>query len=134
MSENQTQVLEIESAVVRFVGDSGDGMQLTGNLFSDSTAVSGNDVVTFPDFPAEIRAPAGTVGGVSGFQVNFSSNPVTSHGDAPDALVAMNPAALIMNVKDLKHGRISGAYNNWWPDDYFLPLFGRIIGNNLFCL
>ena len=104
MSDNKTNILEIESAVVRFVGDSGDGMQLTGNQFTDTSAVSGNDVVTFPDFPAEIRAPAGTVGGVSGFQVNFSSNPVTSHGDAPDALVAMNPAALIMNVKDLKHG------------------------------
>ena len=104
MSDNKTSILEIESAVVRFVGDSGDGMQLTGNQFTDTSAVSGNDVVTFPDFPAEIRAPAGTVGGVSGFQVNFSSNPVTSHGDAPDALVAMNPAALITNVKDLKHG------------------------------
>ena len=104
MDNTEKTIIEIESAVVRFVGDSGDGMQLTGTQFTDTSAIAGNDVVTFPDFPSEIRAPAGTTGGVSGFQVNFSSNPVTSHGDAPDALVAMNPAGVVTNIKDLKHG------------------------------
>ena len=97
---------ELESAVVRFCGDSGDGMQLTGNQFTDTSAISGNDVSTFPDFPAEIRAPAGTTGGVSGFQVNFSSKAVETPGDQPDALVAMNPAAFKMNIDDLKKGGI----------------------------
>lgn len=97
---------ELESAVVRFCGDSGDGMQLTGNQFTDTSAISGNDVSTFPDFPAEIRAPAGTTGGVSGFQVNFSSRSVETPGDQPDALVAMNPAAYKMNIDDLKPGGI----------------------------
>ena len=96
--------LEVDSAVVRFCGDSGDGMQLTGNQFTDTSAISGNDISTFPDFPAEIRAPAGTTGGVSGFQVNFSSKNVETPGDQPDALVAMNPAAYKMNIEDLKKG------------------------------
>ena len=96
--------IEVESAVVRFCGDSGDGMQLTGNQFTDTSAISGNDISTFPDFPAEIRAPAGTTGGVSGFQVNFSSKNVETPGDQPDALVAMNPAAFKMNIDDLKKG------------------------------
>jgi len=98
------ETIEIESAVVRFCGDSGDGMQLTGNQFTDTSAISGNDISTFPDFPAEIRAPAGTVGGVSGFQVNFSSKNVETPGDQPDSLVAMNPAALKANLADLKIG------------------------------
>jgi 2-oxoglutarate/2-oxoacid ferredoxin oxidoreductase subunit alpha len=94
----------IESVVIRFVGDSGDGMQLTGSQFSESTALMGNDLSTLPDFPAEIRAPAGTTFGVSGFQVHFAGHDVMTPGDAPDVLVAMNPAALKVNLRDLKPG------------------------------
>jgi 2-oxoglutarate/2-oxoacid ferredoxin oxidoreductase subunit alpha len=101
-----TKKLDIENAIVRFCGDSGDGMQLTGNQFTDTSAISGNDISTFPDFPAEIRAPAGTTGGVSGFQVNFSSRLVETPGDQPDALVAMNAAAYKINIEDLKIGGI----------------------------
>ena len=93
-----------EAVVVRFAGDSGDGMQLTGGQFTLSTALAGNDLATFPDFPAEIRAPQGTLFGVSAFQINFGSNEVTTAGDAPDVLVAMNPAALKTNVEALKPG------------------------------
>jgi 2-oxoglutarate ferredoxin oxidoreductase subunit alpha len=93
-----------ESVVVRFAGDSGDGMQLTGGQFTLSTALAGNDLATFPDFPAEIRAPQGTTFGVSAFQINFGSAAVDTAGDAPDVLVAMNPAALKVNVNDLKPG------------------------------
>ncbi|RXR28207.1 2-oxoacid:acceptor oxidoreductase subunit alpha [Sphingobium fluviale] len=96
--------LSPESVVVRFAGDSGDGMQLTGGQFTLSTALAGNDLATFPDFPAEIRAPQGTLFGVSAFQINFGSSDITTAGDAPDVLVAMNPAALKTNVKDLKPG------------------------------
>src|SRR6516164_8390694 len=92
----------IEHAVVRFAGDSGDGMQITGNQFTNTVALYGNDIATFPDYPAEIRAPAGTVPGVSGFQLNFSSGEVYTPGDSVDALVAMNPAALKVNIGDLK--------------------------------
>jgi 2-oxoglutarate ferredoxin oxidoreductase subunit alpha len=92
----------VEQAVIRFCGDSGDGMQITGSQFTNSAALFGNDLATFPDFPAEIRAPAGTLPGVSGFQVNFSSRDVFTPGDAVDVLVAMNPAALKMNLADLK--------------------------------
>lgn len=97
-------VQEVSSVTIRFVGDSGDGMQLTGIEFTRATAVAGNDLQTFPDYPAEIRAPAGTVLGVSGFQIHFSSEPVFTSGDQPDVLVAMNPAALKANLKDLVHG------------------------------
>ncbi|HEU4960962.1 MAG TPA: 2-oxoacid:acceptor oxidoreductase subunit alpha [Sphingomonas sp.] len=93
-----------ESVVVRFAGDSGDGMQLTGGQFTLSTALAGNDLATFPDFPAEIRAPQGTLFGVSAFQINFGSTSVDTAGDAPDVLVAMNPAALKVNVEQLKPG------------------------------
>jgi 2-oxoglutarate ferredoxin oxidoreductase subunit alpha len=93
-----------ESVVVRFAGDSGDGMQLTGGQFTLSTALSGNDLATFPDFPAEIRAPQGTLFGVSAFQINFGSTEIDTAGDAPDVLVAMNPAALKVNVGQLKAG------------------------------
>src|SRR5271154_987640 len=96
----------LERAVVRFAGDSGDGMQITGNQFTSTAALFGNDLATFPDYPAEIRAPAGTLPGVSGFQVQFSSSDVYTPGDAVDVLVAMNPAALKMNVKDLKKNGI----------------------------
>lgn len=93
-----------ESIVVRFAGDSGDGMQLTGGQFTLSTALAGNDLATFPDFPAEIRAPQGTLFGVSAFQINFGSREINTAGDAPDVLVAMNPAALKTNVEALKAG------------------------------
>jgi len=93
-----------EAIVVRFAGDSGDGMQLTGGQFTLSTALAGNDLATFPDFPAEIRAPQGTLFGVSAFQINFGSTDITTAGDAPDILVAMNPAALKTNINDLKPG------------------------------
>ncbi|MEY4159610.1 MAG: hypothetical protein RLZZ136_231 [Pseudomonadota bacterium] len=93
-----------EAVVVRFAGDSGDGMQLTGGQFTLSTALAGNDLATFPDFPAEIRAPQGTLFGVSAFQINFGSASIDTAGDAPDVLVAMNPAALKTNVPSLKPG------------------------------
>ncbi|OYX66369.1 MAG: 2-oxoglutarate ferredoxin oxidoreductase subunit alpha [Sphingomonadales bacterium 32-64-17] len=93
-----------DSVVVRFAGDSGDGMQLTGGQFTLSTALAGNDLATFPDFPAEIRAPQGTLFGVSAFQINFGSREISTAGDAPDVLVAMNPAALKVNLSSLKPG------------------------------
>ena len=96
----------LESAVIRFAGDSGDGMQITGSQFTNTTALFGNDLATFPDYPAEIRAPAGTLPGVSGFQVHFGAGDVHTPGDAVDALVAMNPAALKVNLPDLKKGGI----------------------------
>ncbi len=92
----------IDRAVIRFCGDSGDGMQITGSQFTNTVALYGNDLATLPDFPAEIRAPAGTLPGVSGFQVHFSSTDVYTPGDSVDALIAMNPAALKMNIADLK--------------------------------
>ncbi|MGA1101547.1 MAG: 2-oxoacid:acceptor oxidoreductase subunit alpha [Opitutales bacterium] len=95
---------EIESAVVRFAGDSGDGMQTIGERFTDSSAFAGNDIATLPDFPAEIRAPAGTLAGVSGYQLQFGSRSILTPGDEPDALVAMNPAALKANIADLPEG------------------------------
>ena len=95
---------DVESVVIRFAGDSGDGMQLTGTQFTDTAAIFGNDISTLPDFPAEIRAPAGTLAGVSGFQVNFSSEDILTPGDEPGVLVAMNPAALKANLPDLVTG------------------------------
>ena len=95
-----------ESVVIRFSGDSGDGMQLTGDQFTNTSAVLGNDVSTFPDFPAEIRAPAGTIPGLSGFQVNFSSTEIYTAGDEPQVLVAMNPAAITANLEDLRPGGV----------------------------
>jgi 2-oxoglutarate ferredoxin oxidoreductase subunit alpha len=95
---------DVDSVIIRFAGDSGDGMQLTGTQFSNTSAVFGNDISTLPDFPAEIRAPAGTLAGVSGFQVNFSSEEILTPGDAPQVLVAMNPAALKANLGDLIPG------------------------------
>ncbi|MBI4161504.1 MAG: 2-oxoacid:acceptor oxidoreductase family protein, partial [Acidobacteria bacterium] len=96
----------LESATVRIAGDSGDGMQVTGGQFTTTTAVFGNDLSTLPDFPAEIRAPAGTLPGVSGFQIHFSSRDIRTPGDQPNVLVAMNPAALKVNVSDLEPGGI----------------------------
>ena len=98
----EIQEKHIDEVTVRFAGDSGDGMQLTGTQFSDTTAVLGNDLSTLPDYPAEIRAPAGTLYGVSGFQLHFSSNDIHTPGDVPDVLVAMNPAALKKNLPELK--------------------------------
>jgi len=92
----------IDRAVIRFAGDSGDGMQVTGSQFTNTVALYGNDIATFPDFPAKIRAPAGTLPGVSGYQLHFSSNEIYTPGDAVDVLIAMNPAALKMNLADLK--------------------------------
>lgn len=101
MAKEKT-IKSLTDVTVRFAGDSGDGMQLTGSQFSDTTALFGNDLITLPDYPAEIRAPAGTLYGVSGFQLHFSSGDVFTPGDQPDMLVAMNPAALKINLKDLK--------------------------------
>ncbi|MDT7540787.1 MAG: 2-oxoglutarate/2-oxoacid ferredoxin oxidoreductase subunit alpha [Acidobacteriota bacterium] len=95
---------EVETVTIRFAGDSGDGMQLTGTQFTNTSAVLGNDISTLPDFPAEIRAPAGSLPGVSGFQLNFSSEDIRTPGDQPNVLVAMNPAALKVNLSDLEEG------------------------------
>jgi 2-oxoglutarate ferredoxin oxidoreductase subunit alpha len=99
-----TTTEKLEEVVIRFAGDSGDGMQLTGNQFTNTSALLGNDLATFPDYPAEIRAPQGTLFGVSGFQVRLASRDIFTPGDQPDVLVAMNPAALKTNVGDLKPG------------------------------
>ena len=103
MAKN-TKVVSREEVVIRFSGDSGDGMQLTGTLFSDTAALFGNDLTTFPDYPAEIRAPQGTVGGVSGFQVHLGHSEIDTPGDYADVLVAMNPAAIKANAGLVKHG------------------------------
>jgi|TARA_R110002124_G_scaffold92599_8_gene235227 2-oxoglutarate ferredoxin oxidoreductase subunit alpha len=95
---------EVSSVVIRFAGDSGDGIQITGSRFTDTTALAGNDLATFPDFPAEIRAPIGTTFGVSAFQINFGSRKIETAGDDPDVLVALNPAALMVNLARLKPG------------------------------
>src|SRR3954469_10783811 len=101
-----TPIQELESVTIRFCGDSGDGMQLAGTQFTNASAILGNDVSTLPDFPAEIRAPAGTLAGRSGFQVHFSSQDIFTPGDKLDCLVAMNPAALKTNLRDLQSGGI----------------------------
>src|ERR1700676_1032866 len=95
---------ERERVIVRFAGDSGDGMQLVGSRFTDATAMFGNDLATLPNFPAEIRAPAGTLAGVSAFQIHFASRDILTPGDAPNVLVAMNPAALRSNLPELERG------------------------------
>ncbi|MDP3928315.1 MAG: 2-oxoacid:acceptor oxidoreductase family protein, partial [Bacteroidota bacterium] len=97
---------EVGSVVIRFAGDSGDGMQLTGTQFTNATALHGNDLATFPDFPAEIRAPLGTLAGVSGFQIHFGSTKINTPGDQSDVLVAMNVAALKVNIKNLRKGGV----------------------------
>src|SRR5467141_1526313 len=104
--QRQVRIEELESATIRFAGDSGDGMQLAGTQFTNASAILGNDISTLPDFPAEIRAPAGTLAGVSGFQVHFSSHEIHTPGDRLNTLVAMNPAALKTNLKDLDSGGI----------------------------
>lgn len=103
-AEQRSDLSQQDAIVVRFAGDSGDGMQLTGGQFTLSTALAGNDLATFPDFPAEIRAPQGTLFGVSAFQINFGAREIDTAGDEPDVLVAMNPAALKVNLPSLKQG------------------------------
>ncbi len=103
-TERQLPIQELERVTIRFAGDSGDGMQVTGTQFTRTAAVFGNDISTLPDYPAEIRAPAGSLPGVSGFQISFSSGPIHTPGDQPDVLVAMNPAALKSNIGDLPPG------------------------------
>ena len=103
---DKTKTTELDNVVVRFSGDSGDGMQLTGTLFSNLSAILGNEISTFPDFPSEIRAPQGTLGGVSGFQVHLGSSKIYTPGDDADVLVAMNPAALKVNAKAIKKGGV----------------------------
>ena len=98
------QVEQLEQVTIRFAGDSGDGMQLAGGRFTTETALVGNDLSTLPDFPAEIRAPAGSLPGVSGFQLHFADHDILTPGDVPDVLVAMNPAALKTNLRDLPKG------------------------------
>ena len=102
----ETSVKTLDKVVIRFSGDSGDGMQLVGNIFTNVSAGLGNEVSTFPDYPAEIRAPQGSLGGVSGFQVSVGTD-VHTPGDKCDVLVAMNPAALKQNVRHLKHGGVT---------------------------
>ncbi len=104
MSSPAKRVQEVERVAIRFAGDSGDGMQVIGTKFTEATALAGNDLSTFPDFPAEIRAPAGSLAGVSGFQVHFAAEDVRTPADHPDVLVALNPAALRANVEDLRPG------------------------------
>src|SRR6266540_626263 len=99
-------IKDLDRATIRFAGDSGDGMQLAGTQFTKATALFGNDISTLPDFPAEIRAPRGSLPGVSGFQISFSSDDIMTPGDEPDALVAMNPAALKTNIGDLRDNGI----------------------------
>src|SRR3984957_7103052 len=102
----QQETVQLDQVIVRFAGDSGDGMQLTGDRFTTSSALMGNDISTFPDFPAEIRAPAGTLNGVSAFQVHISDHHILTPGDSPNVLVAMNPAALKANIDLMDKGTI----------------------------
>src|ERR1044071_2793860 len=104
VEQSEKNLEEVETVTIRFAGDSGDGIQLTGTQFTNTSAVVGNDISTLPDFPAEIRAPAGSLPGVSGFQLNFSSTDIKTPGDQPSVLVAMNPAALKVNLPDLAEG------------------------------
>ena len=118
MASTGRQVLDVESVTIRFAGDSGDGMQLAGTQFTNVSAIAGNDVATFPDFPAEIRAPAGTLAGVSGFQVHFASTDIHTPGDRLNCLVVMNPAALKTNLKDLEpNGILIVNSDSFGPND-----------------
>ena len=102
--DNSKPVEQLDRVTIRFAGDSGDGIQISGNQFTLATAMAGNDLGTMPDYPAEIRAPAGSLPGVSNFQISFSGQEIHTPGDAPDVLVAMNPAALKVNLRDLGAG------------------------------
>ena len=99
-----TKVTQLDRVVIRFAGDSGDGMQLAGDRFTSEAALFGNDIATLPNFPAEIRAPAGTLPGVSSFQLHFANFDISTPGDRPEVLVAMNPAALKANLRDVRKG------------------------------
>ena len=107
MTTQQKPNEAIDTVVIRFAGDSGDGMQLTGSQFSENTAIFGNDLTTLPDYPAEIRAPAGSLFGVSSFQLKFSKDEVHTPGDDPDVLVAMNPAAFKVHIERFEKRRYS---------------------------
>lgn len=104
VASGHVKVERRERVIVRFAGDSGDGMQLAGGRFTDATAFAGNDLATLPSFPAEIRAPAGSLAGVSSFQIHFAARDITTAGDTPNVLVAMNPAALQVNLPQLERG------------------------------
>lgn len=104
MTKKQNKVIELEAAVIKFAGDSGDGMQMTGSQFSETSAFIGNNLATFPDYPSEIRAPQGTLAGVSGFQVHIGHKDIYTSGDLADVLVALNPAALRYNISHIKQG------------------------------
>ena len=116
MSASAPSTTEVKDVTIIFSGDSGDGMQLTGTQFTTASAAHGNDVSTLPDYPSEIRAPAGSLPGVSAFQMAFSSVEIHTPGDRPDALVAMNPAALKVHLKDLKKGGTILANANAFSD------------------
>ncbi len=112
-SSTTKAVRSVSGITVRLAGDSGDGMQLLGTQLTNTSALAGNDVATFPDFPAEIRAPRGTRAGVSGFQVQFASEEIYTPGDTLDALVVMNPAAMVTNLGDLRKGRNPDRQRRW---------------------
>src|SRR5262245_1495499 len=116
ITNTKLPIEELEAVTIRFAGDSGDGMQVTGGQFTATSAIIGNDISTLPDFPAEIRAPAGSLPGVSGYQLNFSSRDIRTPGDEPQVLVAMNPAALKVNIKDLEPGGILVLNNDEFTD------------------
>ena len=101
-SPKNIKVNELDAITIRFAGDSGDGIQLVGSQFANATAISGNDLSTLPDYPSEVRAPAGSLGGVSGFQISFGDESVMTPGVKPNVLVVMNPAALAVNIKGLE--------------------------------
>ena len=126
--EKQTEVLE--SVIIKFAGDSGDGMQLTGSQFTNTAALFGNDLSTFPDFPAEIRAPQGTLAGVSGYQLHFGSVNIYTPGDKCDVLVAMNAAALKANLRHLKTSGVIIANSDGF-DPKNLRHFSNINGDEL---
>ena len=129
-SESNPKAIEqVEGITVRLAGDSGDGMQLLGTQLTNTSALLGNDIATFPDFPAEIRAPRGTRAGVSGFQVQFASQEIFTPGDVLDALVVMNPAALVTNIGDLRPGGILIANEDGFNDKEYK--LAKVSGNPL---
>ena len=133
-AERTREAVDLDRVIIRFAGDSGDGMQLTGDRFTSETAILGNDLSTLPNFPAEIRAPQGTLPGVSSFQLHFADHDVLTPGDAPDVLVAMNPAALKVNLKDLKKGGILMGVKARSDDDakYFQQEWQRNKGTEIY--
>ena len=120
VQDSSLGTFEIENVIIRFAGDSGDGIQTTGALFSHDSAIVGHDISTLPYFPAEIRAPAGTLAGVSNFQLNFSSYDIHTPGDRPDVLVALNPAALKIILADAQTGGLEQEYVH--PGHYLMDV------------